>query len=229
MKKFLGIVPARASSTGIVNKNLQLLEGRSLVGIAIEEALSSNMLDDLVVSSDSEKILTIGKELGAKVQARPISLAQKNTLMSETLLYVLETFQKETSKFFDYFVILMPTAPLRVAKDIDDGISLMLEKKAASLVAVQTEPSETYKNYYLHSSGFLKGLRDDKAPFTNRQECPQVLKSNGFLFIFPVKKFLQEKTFPLIDTIPFFIDRKRTLDIDTPDDLQQARKFFRNK
>ena len=50
---------ARGGSKGVPNKNIKLINGKPLILYSIEQAIQSEMFDDIVVSSDSEKILNI--------------------------------------------------------------------------------------------------------------------------------------------------------------------------
>ena len=55
-KNILAIIPARGGSKGIKNKNLQKINGKSIVNISIECLKKVSYVDKIVVSTDSIKI-----------------------------------------------------------------------------------------------------------------------------------------------------------------------------
>ena len=59
--KILGLIPARAGSKRLPNKNTLDLHGRPLIAWPISSAIRSKYIDDVVVSSDSDSILNISK------------------------------------------------------------------------------------------------------------------------------------------------------------------------
>ena len=60
--KFIALIPARSGSKGLQNKNLLKISNRTLVEIAIDNALSSNSISKVYLTSDSRKILDIGNK-----------------------------------------------------------------------------------------------------------------------------------------------------------------------
>ena len=60
--KILGIIPARAGSKGIPNKNIRLLAGKPLICYTIQSALLSNKLDTILISTDSEEVIAISEQ-----------------------------------------------------------------------------------------------------------------------------------------------------------------------
>ena len=61
-KKYLCIIPARAGSQGIKNKNIQELDGIPLIEHTLKFSKKLNRSFDIVVSTDSKKILSLGKK-----------------------------------------------------------------------------------------------------------------------------------------------------------------------
>ena len=58
----IAFIPARKGSKSIKNKNLKLINKKSLVEITIDQALKSKIFKKIILSSDSNKILDIGKK-----------------------------------------------------------------------------------------------------------------------------------------------------------------------
>lgn len=67
MTKSFAIIPARAGSKRIPNKNIQLINGRPLIAFPILAALNSGIFDDVIVSTDSQRIAEIARSFGASV------------------------------------------------------------------------------------------------------------------------------------------------------------------
>ena len=62
--KYLAVIPARAGSKGLPNKNIANLAGKPLIAWSIEQALSTPSIDTVCVSTDCEKIANISKKYG---------------------------------------------------------------------------------------------------------------------------------------------------------------------
>ena len=61
----IAIIPARAGSKRLKNKNLKTINGKPLIYYAINTAIKSKLFDDVVISTDSPKILNKAKKFGA--------------------------------------------------------------------------------------------------------------------------------------------------------------------
>ena len=70
----LAIIPARAGSKGIPNKNIRIIGGHPLIYYSIKNAVNSQMITDVIVSTDSPEIQIIAKQMGVKCHWRDESL-----------------------------------------------------------------------------------------------------------------------------------------------------------
>jgi 3-deoxy-manno-octulosonate cytidylyltransferase (CMP-KDO synthetase) len=65
--RVLGIIPARLGSTRLPNKPLQLLAGEPLITRVVERVLDHGLVDELVVATDSSRVVDVVK--GSRAQA----------------------------------------------------------------------------------------------------------------------------------------------------------------
>ena len=59
--KILSVIPARAGSKGIPNKNIRIVSGHPLIFYAIQNAINSEYITDIVVSTDPPEVGIIAK------------------------------------------------------------------------------------------------------------------------------------------------------------------------
>ncbi|KKL58367.1 hypothetical protein LCGC14_2226100 [marine sediment metagenome] len=81
MNKIIGLIPARAGSKRIKNKNIKLLNGKPLIAYTIKAASKSILIDATIVSTNSVKIAMLSKKYcSAKIPfMRPTKYAQDNS------------------------------------------------------------------------------------------------------------------------------------------------------
>ena len=60
--KVIALIPAKENSKGLKNKNIKKLNNLTLVEIAILASTKSQIIDQTYISTDSSKILNIGKK-----------------------------------------------------------------------------------------------------------------------------------------------------------------------
>lgn len=63
----VAIIPARKGSKRIKNKNTKKFRGKPIIAYSIELALKAKIFDQIIVSTDCEKIADISKFYGASV------------------------------------------------------------------------------------------------------------------------------------------------------------------
>jgi len=117
--KTIAIIPARSGSKRLPGKNIKTFCGKPLIVYAIEEAKKSKLIDEIVVTSDSDEILSMAGEYGAFGIRRPDELAQDSSRTIDAVKHVIEYLGYKA-----IVVLLQPTSPLRTVKDIDECIRL---------------------------------------------------------------------------------------------------------
>ena len=72
--RVLAVIPARAGSKGIPNKNIRIISGHPLIYYSIKNAIASEYITDVVVTTDSEHVRIIAEQMGVDVKMRDPSL-----------------------------------------------------------------------------------------------------------------------------------------------------------
>lgn len=220
--KVLALIPARAGSKGIKNKNLALLGGKPLIYYTIDSAKKARCIDTIVVSSDGDKILDYAKSQGVEIVARPLELAQDFSQTSEVLAHTLEHFRD-----FSEIIILQPTSPFRTNADIESAYKIFKSKGANALISVEVVDNKILKAFVANENGELSGICNDRFPFMPRQTLPKVYQSNGAIYIITKSAFLEYRTF--LPTKTHFYEMGESLDIDSPSDLEKANEMLKGR
>jgi CMP-N,N'-diacetyllegionaminic acid synthase len=217
--KIIALVPARGGSKGIPDKNIRLLADKPLLQYTLEAAVQSSVFDQIIVSSDSEKILNLAKQFPVTAYRRPDILAQDSTPTNPVIEDVIEKFHLDDD---DILVLLQPTSPLRKASEIT--LSLQAYQQAAEIKAlISVMPvSNHYLYAYRCEQNQLIQINPEYHALGRRQELPDIYLPNGAIYIFSVKDFMQNKKIPDQSIMPYIMPAELSVDIDNMQDWQKA-------
>lgn len=226
--KILAIIPARAGSKRIPNKNIKNFLGKPLIARTIEQALACPFIDRVLVDTDSSKIAAIAKISGAEVPwLRPARLAGDRARVIDSVFYDLARLKKEEAYQPDYVLILQTTSPLRELRDIKDCWEVMRAGGATTVLTVcQTHP----KLYHLDKRGFIKLANGSEKKTNNTQAWPAGYVLNGcFVYIIKTTALLREKRIITKKTRAVICPKWRSIDLDTPEEWAMAELLYKNK
>ncbi len=219
----LVIIPARGGSKGIPGKNLVKIYGKTLIEYAaqcVKEARNPYL--DAVLSSDDEKILNHGKEIGLNVSKRPKKLAEDQSNVVDTVLFTLNEWENKWKKKYDIIILLQPTSPIRTGKDLDKIIDMFGNPDINSVISVvplnEMHPARMYKINNDKLESFLKEFET-----LRRQEIPPAYYRNGCFYAIRKNILLKEKTLMPENKTPYIMEAKWLCNIDEPMDLEIAK------
>lgn len=110
----VALIPARAGSKRVADKNIRRLSGHPVMAYTISAAVQSGIFSDVIVSTDSEHYADIARHYGADVPfLRPQQLAGDVSPDIEWLAYTLDRLRDE-GREYECFSILRPTSPFRL-------------------------------------------------------------------------------------------------------------------
>tara|TARA_Y100001980_G_C14504800_1_gene280461 strand:+ start:136 stop:822 length:687 start_codon:yes stop_codon:yes gene_type:complete len=226
MKKLV-IIPARAGSKRLPDKNLKLLDGKPLIMHSIDVAREIFNDSEICVSTDSNKIKSIVEKSGLHVPfMRPKELAKDNSSTESVLVHALQWYEKNQYKP-DIIILLQPTSPFRKTEHINDAIK-KISKKIDMVVSVKESKSNPYFTLYEENEhGFLH--KSKKSGYNRYQDCPKVWEINGSIYVINTLS-LKKKGFNKFNKIiKYKIDNPiYSIDIDTAYDWKIANLLKKN-
>jgi N-acylneuraminate cytidylyltransferase len=227
--KNICIIPARGGSKRVPDKNVMEFGGKPMIAHTIEAAIDSGLFGEhIYISSDSEKILNVAdKYPGVKKIVRPDELATDTASHIDAILHALKYIEEKNPKEkFDTFCMLGANCPLRNSADIKQGYETYNKSGAKNLMSVVAyhwlypfwalEEKNERLDFY-----FGKEYLKDSKLLPKDIYCPI-----GALYFLNIENFKTEKKFYSDDLAKYEIPFERSVDIDTPEDLELARKFY---
>ncbi len=217
--KTIALIPARSGSKRIKNKNIVELDGKPLLAHSIIAAQACDQIDEVWVSTDSEEYARIAEDYSARVVIRPSIFSRDSSGDIE----VIKHFFEGLSINFDLVAYLRPTTPYRALYHLEEAIKLMVKSydQVDSLRSVEEMPESVEKMFRLNLGGFLAPIVGDSMENTGKpnQECFRTFKGNGYIDL--IKPSYVRETGKLWGRCIGYIT-PRTIEIDTPEDLQYA-------
>ena len=209
----VAIIPARAGSKRLPGKNIKLLAGKPLIVWTIEAAITSNLFDVILVTTDSEEIANIARAAGASVPfLRPSELSTDTSSTNEVISHAVDWIEQNVGTV-SCVTLLQPTSPLRTADDIAQAMNMYDTKQASAIVSVcQTEHPIQFCNTLpidLSMAGFIK-TQDNK----RSQELEPSWRLNGAIYIFDRKYVSNPTNLYEQNTFAYIMKRENSIDID---------------
>ncbi|MBP3811280.1 MAG: cytidyltransferase [Clostridiales bacterium] len=133
--RILSVIPARAGSKGIPNKNIRIIGDHPLIYYSISNALNSELITDIIVSTDSPEVRIIAQQMGVKVHWRDESLCGDAVTLDAVIADAVPKDQE-----WDYIVTMQPTSPtLRVAT-LDSAIKYAIDNDLDTVISAINAP-----------------------------------------------------------------------------------------
>lgn len=220
MTNVLGIITARGGSKRIPRKNLRPLLGKPLVEHTIKAALDSKLLTRVILSTDDDEIMKVGRECGVEVPfRRPPELAGDTTPTVDVIIHAVEFMEKQ-GFFPDIIVILEPTSPLRQAEDIDNAIRKHIETDADSVVSVtQTDHWHPVRAKKIEDDILHDYCLEEKEG-VRRQDLPPAYFRNGAFYSVKRDVLINEHRLYGRITRPYIMPAERSADINEEIDFK---------
>lgn len=207
--KILAVIPARAGSKGIPNKNIRIIGGHPLIYYSIKNALNSEMITDVIVSTDSSEVRIIAEQMGAKVKWRDAVLCGDAVTLDAVIADAVPADVQ-----WDYVVTMQPTSPTLRVSTLDQAIRYTVDNDLDTVISAINAPHLSW------------GEKDGKkvpnyTERLNRQYLPPCYMETG-AFVVSKASIVTPKTRIGAKVDVYEVPEDESQDVDTFEDLRSV-------
>ncbi len=218
----IAIIPARGGSKRLPRKNIIPVLGKPSLFYPIQAAVKTGLFNQVIVSTEDDEIKQVAEESGAFVMERPKELARDESTVAQTCWHVIERLHDQGINP-EKFCCIYATALFITPGDLQGAFHLMENCSDTDVVmGISKFNLHPLQAMETKGNGFLK----PKWPEYNNiqsQHHPALQASNGTLYWADTSVFLRDKTFYVKRLRGYEIPWIRAIDLDTPDDYENAR------
>ena len=214
-KKVSALIAVRSGSVRVKNKNIRTFNESTLLELKIKQLQSVKEINDVVVNSNSDEMLSIAKNLGAKTVKRDDYYASNTISMSSVFEHMAKNMDCENILYANC------TNPLVSTNSYSDAIRIFLNNTSAydSLVSCHDIKE------FLYLDG--KALNYDPMNQPRSQDLPNIVALNFAISIISRSNMIKFKN--IIGHNPYFykLNEVESVDIDTPLDFFIAESLYK--
>lgn len=223
----VALIPARAGSRRVIDKNVRPLGQHPMLAYSITAALDSGVFQAVIVSTDSPRYAEIAQYYGAECPfLRPPEYSTASSPDIQFIEYTL-TQLREQGRAFDCFSILRPTSPFRRPETIRGAWQAFLaEDGVDSLRAVEKCKHHPGKMWVVRGKRMtpLLPFGPPEQPWHSSQypTLPEIYVQNASLEIAWTRVVFETRTIAGHTLMPFFTEGMDGYDINDEEDLWHA-------
>lgn len=219
------LIPARCGSKGVRDKNIRVINGKPMLAYSVESALSSKLVDSVVVSTDSERYAEIARGYGAQIPfLRPADIASDSATDYDVFRHFLEWLKQNRHELPEAIVHLRPTHPFRKEGDIDAMVETLLANQDVDSVRSVSRARQTpYKMWVFERDSTMKPVATcdvEEAYNAPRQALPEVFMQNACIDVVRTSTLIEKQSMTGDVIAGYVMDYD--FDIDTEDDFLKA-------
>ena len=166
----LAIIPARAGSRGVPDKNILPLLEKPVISYTIEAAQAARLVDRIVVTTDEPRIRPTCEEYGITQIERPADLAENTARIDDVMRHACTVMRRQFQYHPDLVVLLYANVPVRAKGIIDKAVKQLIKTGADS---VQTlAPVGKFHPFWLYQLDGDQASKYIDNKIHRRQELP---------------------------------------------------------
>lgn len=221
MKDIIAIIPARAGSKRIKNKNIKFFFTKPIIYWTISFLKKSNMFKHIIVTSDSPKILKLSKKFGSDLQVlRPKKYSTGSATIDDTIKHAIEYLETKEIKI-ENIGCFFPCNPFLNIQDLINAFKILKNNNNAFVLSVSKFKHPIQRAYNLLANN--KILPKNTIAFNKMtQSFEKTYHDAAQFYIASKKSWLKKNKKKYGIVIPIW----RSVDIDDSEDWKNAELLF---
>jgi len=228
-RQIKAIIPARSGSKRVPGKNIRMLGDRPLILWTIQSVVESGVASEIFLSTDSEKYFELAKEAFPNA---PLTLDFREATDAGDGVKIFDYVSSNTHRFVstndDVMLLTLPTVPFRGPESIRACVELFSKKNLPVFSCCQYDFHTSFA-FSIDDTGGWKPVFEESPMLTGNTQSQAQKKTyhpNGAIYVRSFQDFNNKKLKTFYDgALPFEMSSFESIDIDTEDDFQIARKL----
>lgn len=218
----LAVIPARAGSKRIPQKNIRKFFGKPIMSYSIEVAKETGLFDEIMVSTDSDEIASLALSLDINVPFKRTGKAADDfATLTDVLLEVISEY-RNMDKYFEFVCLILPTAVFVSSQKLKEAyLKLRDNPRLSGALPVVQFPHPVQRSFTIDESSELKLLYPGNIN-VRTQDLPHAYYDSGQFYWLRTKDFLAEKKIFMEHLGAIELSALEVQDIDTEEDWRIA-------
>lgn len=223
----IAIIPIRAGSKRLENKNIREFFGKPIFVHTLEHAKDSGLFDEIMVSTESRKVRELCAEYGLETPfSRPRELAADQAQLVHVVAHVLEEYERQ-GRSFDNFCLLWATAPMRTGADIQKAYAMLQDDDTEAVVGITDYTLPVFCAMGINGKQRLKPLFPEYQKLPGGKH-PRAVCDNASMCWVKTSAFHRHGTWLPPKLKGYWMPRWYSIDIDTIEDWNLAAYYYEN-
>ncbi len=224
MSGAIALIPARGGSRRIPRKNVRPFLGVPAIQRVIGTIQGSGVVDRILVSTDDEEISGLAAEAGAEVPGfRPAELADDHATTIDVVRHAIEVWLGDRGPS-DRLWVVYPTALLLTAGMLAEADERYRALAPEFLASVLRYPHPVERRLVMDRRGRIRPVHPEHTA-TRTQDLAPSYHDAGQFYVGSVTAWRTGSPIVSADAVGFEIPRDSVVDIDEPEDWEQAERL----
>ena len=224
-KKVVAIIPARGGSKRIPYKNIRNFHGKPIIAWSIIAAKKSGIFDDIIVSTDSQRIADVANKYGAITPfIRPDSISDDFTGTNDVIKHAAKWYIENVGDI-DYICGIYPTAPFLTSSVLVDGFHRLVNSNAAFVFSAVGYSYPIQRDFLISKNDRVQMLNKENIS-KRSQDLEKSYHDAGQFYWGLTSSFINNLNLYSDESIPMILPAHLAHDIDDEEDWKYAEMLY---